>query len=464
MESGVPLGVLTKMFLGCLQRLPSNTNCQGRQRQGDFLYWKWSILLPKDDFWSEKHRGNLPKTGQQGHLITKQGIKANPSKVKVLIGHFHSLNPLKAAHTIKLYSGQLMSRKPFKNEGVHRNIANTYSLNQRRSVGCYRGIIELPRIGEAHINSQPCCKETSKAIKLGEHDIVFKGHNSVKGQILTDFLAETPSIEDKDMETKKPEAANKELKLESTVEAALRRLKESYKKYMMTPTDLMRNLIPWFFKVMKQARMSNNDVTIVKNTWPFSHWGINIVRPLPTDPESLKFFAIAVKHFTKWVEHVEIMNYIEKQLVRSQQGWVDNLPRIMWVHRTMPINSQKETPFTLTYGLEEIITKVTNITSEKKESLTQEMAEIKRNEEKEVALTEDAYNQNKLLRYHDIRNGHSTFSIGDFILLSSHNEGEQKQGPYIISGAYEGGLYKITDAFDYSLIHTVKGYFLSIAN
>ncbi|GJY64874.1 reverse transcriptase domain-containing protein [Tanacetum coccineum] len=50
------------------------------------------------------------------------------------------------------------------------------------------------------------------------------------------------------------------------------------------------------------ARMPNNDITMVNNTWPFSHWGINIVRPLLTDPESLKFFAIAVKHFTKWVE------------------------------------------------------------------------------------------------------------------------------------------------------------------
>ncbi|GKC70418.1 reverse transcriptase domain-containing protein [Tanacetum coccineum] len=31
------------------------------------------------------------------------------------------------------------------------------------------------------------------AIELGEHDIDFRGHNSVKGQILADFLAETPS-------------------------------------------------------------------------------------------------------------------------------------------------------------------------------------------------------------------------------------------------------------------------------
>ncbi|GJV50226.1 reverse transcriptase domain-containing protein [Tanacetum coccineum] len=45
----------------------------------------------------------------------------------------------------------------------------------------------------------------------------------------------------------------------------------------------------------------------------------------------------------------------KKQLARSQQGWVDDLTQILWVHRTLPINSQKETPFSLTYGSKAII-------------------------------------------------------------------------------------------------------------
>nr|GEY78772.1 reverse transcriptase domain-containing protein [Tanacetum cinerariifolium]GEY83663.1 reverse transcriptase domain-containing protein [Tanacetum cinerariifolium] len=44
---------------------------------------------------------------------------------------------------------------------------------------------------------------------LGEHDIEFKGHKSVKGQILTDFLAETPSVEDNDTKTENTVATNK---------------------------------------------------------------------------------------------------------------------------------------------------------------------------------------------------------------------------------------------------------------
>ncbi|GKA51649.1 hypothetical protein Tco_0744845 [Tanacetum coccineum] len=50
----------------------------------------------------------------------------------------------------------------------------------------------------------------------GEHDIEFKGRDSVKGQILVDFLTETPFIEDKDTNIKKPEAANKVPKSKST--------------------------------------------------------------------------------------------------------------------------------------------------------------------------------------------------------------------------------------------------------
>ncbi|GKD27995.1 reverse transcriptase domain-containing protein [Tanacetum coccineum] len=59
--------------------------------------------------------------------------------------------------------------------------------------------------------------------------------------------------------------------------------------------------------------------------------------------------------FSLVTEHMEIMNHIEKQLTRSQQGWADDLAQVLWIHRTLPRNSQKETPFSLTYGSEAII-------------------------------------------------------------------------------------------------------------
>ncbi|GJY19620.1 reverse transcriptase domain-containing protein [Tanacetum coccineum] len=38
------------------------------------------------------------------------------------------------------------------------------------------------------------------------------------------------------------------------------------------------------------------------NAWPFSHWGVNILGPLPMALVGLKFLAIAIEHSTKWIE------------------------------------------------------------------------------------------------------------------------------------------------------------------
>ncbi|GKD98623.1 reverse transcriptase domain-containing protein [Tanacetum coccineum] len=106
-------------------------------------------------------------------------------------------------------------------------------------------------------------------------------------------------------------------------------------------------------------------VRVMKKVEICGHWGIDILGPLPTAPGNLKFLAIVVEHLTKFgflkaitskddtlfkegifaelcsglkitqsfspiTEHVEIMNHIKKQLARSQQGWVDDLARVLW--------------------------------------------------------------------------------------------------------------------------------------
>ncbi|GJW76473.1 hypothetical protein Tco_0138155 [Tanacetum coccineum] len=77
-----------------------------------------------------------------GYLITKQGIKANPLKVKAIL----DLQPPKSISEIQNPNRKLVALNP------------------------------------------------KWAIELGEHEIEFKGRNPVKGRILADFLAETPSV------------------------------------------------------------------------------------------------------------------------------------------------------------------------------------------------------------------------------------------------------------------------------
>nr|XP_043627928.1 uncharacterized protein LOC122599476 [Erigeron canadensis] len=50
-----------------------------------------------------------------------------------------------------------------------------------------------------------------------------------------------------------------------------------------------------------------------------------------------------------------IVKGIKARLGRSQNGWVDELHQVLWAHRTTPKTSNGETPFSLVYGTEAMI-------------------------------------------------------------------------------------------------------------
>ncbi|GJV84245.1 reverse transcriptase domain-containing protein [Tanacetum coccineum] len=120
----------------------------------------------------------------------------------------------------------------------------------------------------------------------------------------------------------------------------------------------------------------------------------------------------ATQSFSPVTIHMEIMHHIERQLTRSQQGWVDNLAKTLWIHRTLPRNSQKETPFSLTYGSEAVIPII-----ETTDDRVRVQKATKRKEIKEVASIEKAYYRNKLRKYHSARSSHPTYIMGYFVLL-----------------------------------------------
>ncbi|GJT43580.1 reverse transcriptase domain-containing protein [Tanacetum coccineum] len=45
-----------------------------------------------------------------------------------------------------------------------------------------------------------------------------------------------------------------------------------------------------------------------------------------------------------------LMEGIKTRLGRERAGWVDELPNVLWAHRTSIKQSNGETPFSLTYG------------------------------------------------------------------------------------------------------------------
>ncbi|GJY84916.1 reverse transcriptase domain-containing protein [Tanacetum coccineum] len=50
-----------------------------------------------------------------------------------------------------------------------------------------------------------------------------------------------------------------------------------------------------------------------------------------------------------------LMHGLKVRLGRERVGWVEELPNILWAHRTMLKTSNRETPFSVTYGSEAVI-------------------------------------------------------------------------------------------------------------
>nr|GFC10754.1 reverse transcriptase domain-containing protein [Tanacetum cinerariifolium] len=67
--------------------------------------------------------------------------------------------------------------------------------------------------------------------------------------------------------------------------------------------------------------------------------------------------AVAHPQANRLVERANksLMHGLKSRLGRERVGWVDELPKILWAHRTMLKTSNGETPFSLTYESEAVI-------------------------------------------------------------------------------------------------------------
>nr|GEY10908.1 putative reverse transcriptase domain, ribonuclease H-like domain protein [Tanacetum cinerariifolium] len=143
------------------------------------------------------------------------------------------------------------------------------------------------------------------------------------------------------------------------------------------------------------------DLCQVHGPWPFYQWGMDILGPLPPARGGAKFVIVAIDYFTKWIKakplvkitckevihfamdniifrfglprvivtdngaqlanrlveraNRSLMEGIKTRLGREKAGWVDELPNVLWAHRTSIKQSNEETPFSLTYSSEAFI-------------------------------------------------------------------------------------------------------------
>ncbi|GJZ56599.1 reverse transcriptase domain-containing protein [Tanacetum coccineum] len=148
-------------------------------------------------------------------------------------------------------------------------------------------------------------------------------------------------------------------------------------------------------------RNSQQKLTPITSPWPFYKWGIDITGPFLEGPGKVKFLIVAIDYFTKWIEAkpvatimgaqikkdnpfkdwceklcirqcfasikhpqtnglVEMANRslgegIKARLDERSKNWMEEISHVLWAHHTMIKSSNRETPFSLTYGTEVVI-------------------------------------------------------------------------------------------------------------
>ncbi|GKA84326.1 reverse transcriptase domain-containing protein, partial [Tanacetum coccineum] len=130
---------------------------------------------------------------------------------------------------------------------------------------------------------------------------------------------------------------------------------------------------------------------------------------------------------------------IKARLGADNRNWLEELPHVLWAHRTMIKTSNDDTPFSLTYSTEAVIpaeigmptyrtAAVDIINNDDELRLNLDLLE----ERRERAVINEARAKLKMKKYYDARVKHVTFRPGDFVYRNndaSHAVDGGKLGP-----------------------------------
>ncbi|GKD27799.1 reverse transcriptase domain-containing protein [Tanacetum coccineum] len=155
--------------------------------------------------------------------------------------------------------------------------------------------------------------------------------------------------------------------------------------------------------------------------------GIHISGPFPEAQGRVKFLIIAIDYFTKWIEAKPVVTITGSQVREAQyQAKVEEVPHVLWAHRTMIKTSNGDTPFSLTYGTEAVIPieigmplirceKVNQAKNDEGILLNLDILE----EIREKAADHEARNKAKIEKYYNAKVRSTSFRPRDFVYRSN---------------------------------------------
>ncbi|XP_075481215.1 uncharacterized protein LOC142521926 [Primulina tabacum] len=198
---------------------------------------------------------------------------------------------------------------------------------------------------------------------------------------------------------------------------------------------------------------------------PFDQWGIDIVGTFLIAYAQKNFLLVAVDYFSKWLEaeplaritendvlkflwktypqnngQVEVTNRtlvqgLEVRLGKAKGNWVDELPSVLWAYRTTQREGTKETPFSLVYGNEAVLSAEIGLESARvvfydEYNDARRATDLDLLEEKTEAASihMEAY-KNRIEQSYNRRVIQRNFQVGDLVLRKVQEEQRGKLDP-----------------------------------
>ncbi|GJU89091.1 reverse transcriptase domain-containing protein [Tanacetum coccineum] len=226
----------------------------------------------------------------------------------------------------------------------------------------------------------------------------------------------------------------------------------------------------------------------ITSPWPFYKWGIDIAGPFLEGPGKVKFLIVAMDYFTKWIEAKPVAtitgNQIKKfiwdnitnglveranrslgegikaRLEARSKNWMEELPHVLWAHRTMIKSSNGDTSFSLTYGTKAVIPAEIGMpiirTAEVDQIQNNEALEVNLDlleEKREEAAIREARSKTKMEKYYNTKVRSTSFKPGDLVYRNNDASraedtrklGPKWEGPYEVTEALGKGAYKLRD-------------------
>ncbi|GJU40944.1 reverse transcriptase domain-containing protein [Tanacetum coccineum] len=122
---------------------------------------------------------------------------------------------------------------------------------------------------------------------------------------------------------------------------------------------------------------------------------------------------------------------MERRLGKAHQEWIDELPLVLWAHRTTPKSSNGKNPFSLVYGSKAVIPIEISMETKRVQDFDPKENEKRRLEDPDIL--------DERREMASIKESHYNASKAGY----QGKMGPTWEGPYVIRKAYKDEAYKL---------------------